>query len=641
MEKLLKNIEFEDKSLNVKDDIKQLTSPIILRVKGQCRLSDQRSIEDGSIIVIHGRKNVGILKGKDTNGRDINLFTTCPHTVQLALPDNERKVFKSLEQLCLEEPRPKFVEIVFDDENEVNESVRNGDRLKVLLVEKGGKGPLFMHFRNEKGKHVRLPVDIKASFTACPPDGKEYFISEIANINKAPLALFVQFIQRKSDKNDVFNSLGIVEIIEQTSTDLIFMTVKDNGKLYCCICATPEGLVGQRAKVEKTDDHENLLFKISELAPIERFDSIHGEINPLAAEGTLIIQAEKIFSKKKFKDKGKRIQSLAVEGDEDSSDRKRNSFMALFKDEKKKDPENIDKKDKKNKKKNKKNKEEEQHDSVSREESEAEVTNETTLTENSNNEALTVLKREESGDNTEAINIAHEEAKKDATVSQESTNEVKKKKKTADDKKKWKFDFKSKFTGNEKKEKKKKGQHGKANSLDNQRNSAQAKTESISEPCSPGSDIGNDEYEIPDELKAIAAQNKCSEEAHKEKGKSTTLISRTWKKMKKRRRALSASNMQRSYSDATQKKTGDAGDCDDEDSPPPVMDPDYPEEIYEQIPGEFMSQDIYEEAVRAYGAYETAVVPAETSDSGFDELDKKQLDTLREFTVPPPLPGNI
>ena len=639
MEKLLKNIAFEEQCINVKDDIKQSNVPVVLRVKGQCLLSDRWTLADGNTIVIHGRRNIGILNGKDSNGRSITLFTTCPYTVQLALPESERKTFTSLRELCVQEYRPKFVEIDLDNDNEVNESVKNGDRLKVLLVEKGPQGPLFMHFRNEKGKHIRLPVDIKASFTACPPDGKEYFISEIANINKAPLALFIKFIHRKSDKSGIFNSLGTIEITGQSSVEVIYMTVKDNGKIHCCVCPIPEDLCGQIGKgsIDKPDEYETLQNKISELAPVEKFESLHGGYNPLESEGLSILPADKIFLKKKSKEKAKRIESLIVENEEQSSEKKRNSFVALFKDERRKESDGANKKDK-NKKKIRKSKEE-QMESGSREENGTDLVCENVVTENHRpkQESSIALDMEEAESSMRAVGIDEKESKADILLSKEHKTEEKKKKKTAEDKKKWKFDLKSKLTGNDKKEKKKK--IGKGNSLDNQHCEMQVTVDSSSEPCSPGSDVCNDEYEIPDEIEAIAAQNKCPDAAaHKDKGKSSTLISRTWKKMKKRRRALSTSNMQRSHTDTDTAKAETDGYNDE--SPPAIMDPDYPDEIYEQIPGEFVSQDIYEEAVRTFGAYESSVAQtAEASDSGFDEVDKKQLDTLRGFTVPPPLPG--
>jgi len=640
MEKLLKNAEFGDHCINVKEDLKQCDTPVILRVKGRCLLSEQRALADGNIIVIHGRKNVGILKGKDSNGRDITLSTTCPHTVQLALPEEERKSFSSLTDLCLQDNRPKFVEIAFDDGNEVNESVKNGDRLKVLLVEKGPNGPLFMHFRNERGKHIRLPVDIKASFTACPPDGKEYFISEIANINKAPLALFIAFNQKKSDKSSIFNSLGIIEIVGQSSVDLIFMTVKDNSKLHCYACPVPSDLCGQivTGAIEKSDEYEHVRSKITELAPVENFENLHGSYNPLESEGHIVLPTDKVLLKKALKEKAKRIQSLAVESEEEHSEKKRNSLVAFFKDEKRKEPESAAKKDK-DKKKNKKNKEDHEIH-INKEESKVELVDEKMSTENETPKEE-VSFTEGVNDKMQAVGVQENQLNSEGLFSKEHKSEEKKKKKTADDKKKWKFDLKSKFAGNEKKEKKKKGQLGKENSLESQQSHLQGHAESISEPCSPGSDTANDDYEIPDELNVIGTQYKDDEaSAHKDKSKSSTLISRTWKKMKKRRRALSTSNMQRSHADGgTPKNEKQDGN---DDAPPPVMDVDYPDELYEQIPGEFMSQDIYEEAVRSFGAYETAVPHSntETADSGFDELDRKQLNTLREFKVPPPLPGN-
>ena len=641
MEKLLKNAEFGDHCINVKEDLKQSDTPVILRVKGRCLLSQQRDLADGNVIVIHGRKNVGILKGKDSSGRDITLSTTCPHTVQLALPEDERKSFSSLTDLCLQDNRPKFVEIAFDDGNEVNESVKNGDRLKVLLVEQGPKGPLIMHFRNERGKHIRLPLDIKASFTACPPDGKEYFISEIANINKAPLALYITFNKKISDKSSIFNSLGIIEIVGQSSIDMIFMTVKDNSKLHCYACPVPSDLCGQTVvgAIEKSDEYEYLKSKITELAPVENFESLHGNYNPLESESHIVLPTDKVLLKKALKEKAKRIHSLALESEEEHSEKKRNSLVALFKDEKRKESESATKKDK-NKKKNKKNKEDHEIP-VNKEESKAEFVDAKMPSQNGSPKEEASF-TESVHDNMQAVSVQETESNCEGILSKEHKSEEKKKKKTADDKKKWKFDLKSKFAGNEKKEKKKKGQLGKEDSLESQQTHLRGHAESISEPCSPGSDTTNDDYEIPNEMNAIGAQNKDNEASpHKDKGKSSTLISRTWKKMKKRRRALSASNMQRSHADGGTPK--DEKQDDNDDTPPPVMDVDYPDELYEQIPGEFMSQDIYEEAVRSFGAYETAVAHSNTeaADSGFDELDRKQLNTLRECKVPPPLPGMI
>lgn len=640
MEKLLKHIEFDDQIVNADEGIRQYSTPIILRVKGQCLLSDQHTLSDGSIIVIHGRKCVGVLKGKDSSGKDLNLFTTCPQTVQFALPENERKIFNSLEQLCLQESRPKFVEIKFGDENHAHESVKDGSRLKVLLVERGAKGPLFMHFRNEKGKHVRLPIDIKASFTACPPDGKEYSIREVANISKGSPALHVQFVQKNSAGSSSFNSFGVIEILTQSSVDLMFLTVQENGKLQCLICPTSEDLVGQIAKgaFDKTEEYEDLKLKISELAPVERFEILHGERNIEDSNFVLCLQTDKVYVKNKAKEKEKRARGLTIGNEEDSSEKKRNSFLALFKDVKRKEQESVQKKEKKNKKKHEKGRSQEETESLDKDHSDIEIPCEkpSNVIETSDKKGDLVVPAEEADVEPEIIAAQGEEL--NANLKEEAVGEGKSKGKSVEEKKKWKFDLKAKLKGNEKKEKKKKGHK------DEECIAVQQEALKIaSEPCNPNSDSGIDGYEIPNIPTAIAKQNKQTESPHKEKGKPKTLISRTWKRMKKKQRGSPKFDMQRSYSDAAElTRNRDCTDSYGDDSPPPLLDPDYPEEIYEQIPGEFMSQDIYEEAVRAYGSYEPGLnAQAETCDSGFDEFDKKQIDTLREFTVPPPLPGKI
>eukprot|EP00795_Rhopilema_esculentum_P005093 gene5093-210_t len=580
-------------------------------------------------------KIVGVLKGKDSNGRNVSLLTTCPHIVQLALPEEERKCFNSLKELCEQESRPKFVEIKLEKETE---SVQNGDRLKVLLVERGSKGPLFMHFRNEKGKHVRLPVEIEATFTACPPDGKEYFISEIANINKAPLALFIQFVQTPDHGNDMFHSLGIIEITEQTTVDMLFMTLRDGGNFYCCVCVTPEDLTGFVPRGYKEDEYDNFRKTIKEFVDLEKIETVHGNSNPQESDYFFLLLFDKVFGKRKLKDKGKRVQSLALDVDEDK-EKKRSSFLAIFKDEKSKENSDNEKKEKKEKKKNKKEKGKEAVVDK-KEEQESEVKGSATAdNENSSCKDETSIASENDAESTE-MKIKVDSTAADTRLKEE--NEApdlpvemspKLKKKAKEEKKKWRFDFKSKISGNDKKEKKNK----KENSLDRNLKQQTSSDKSKSEPCSPNEEFGDDDYELAAELETIAAQNLPADENHKGKEKSTTLISRTWKKMKKRRRAFSASNMA-SSADKSADKTGDKGDV-----PPPPMAPDYSDDIYEQIPGEFMSQDIYEEAYRAYGAYEQPVAivsTTDTVDSGFDELDQKALDTLRQSSAPPPLPGN-
>ena len=701
MEKLLKNIEFDDKVIDLKDIVKD-NLPVTIKVKSECLLSDRKSLQEGDIVTIHAKKIVSVLKGRDSQGRDVNLLTTCEHLVQLALPDEERVSFGSLKELCEKESRPKFVEIKLTNAVEV-ESIKDGDRLKVLLVERGANGPLFMHFRNEKGKHVRLPVDIEATFTACPPDGKEYLLSEIANINKAPLALFIQFAQTQA-KN--FESLGIVEIVEQKTIELLYLTLKDSGKLQCCVCLCPENLATHvpRGFSDKTEEYENVRQSILDLVDVEKFDDLSGNNDPLQSDPFVLVQHDKVFPKKKSKDKADRAKGLTVENDENLSDKekKRNSVLAFFKDDKNKesDEEKREKKGKKNKgkekmkiekgaslekgkkqdddksesskedvskaeqqeekstkgkkeKKKKQSKVESEHGNIERDLKKVDGKNDggskEHISEKDKQDASQPPSIQVVTDNTEGETNNAPQADFVHVIELSQLSPALRKKRAKEEKKKWKL------FANEKKEKKKKGENGKGDSID--RNlSAQISRDSSSGASAPNSPNGDpcmdDDYELPTEIQNIAAQNMPPEDLHGDKAKSSTIISRTWKKMKKKRaRAMSAGQMKRSHSDGAEKKdrgkSVNSPDFEyDDEHPPPLLDADYPDnmdDIYEQIPGEFLSQDIYEEAVRAYGVYETAVTPntTETGDSGFDELDQKALENLREAAIPPPLPGKF
>merc|ERR1711962_437141 len=112
----------------------KLTSKI--QAAGDCH-----NLESDQVLVIHEKKTIRTIVAEDGKNQDIRLSVDCPYRVKLQL-ENE-KTFETMLDVANKEPLPKFLEVTKISSTSV---VQVGDRLKVVIVEKGATGPSFIHF---------------------------------------------------------------------------------------------------------------------------------------------------------------------------------------------------------------------------------------------------------------------------------------------------------------------------------------------------------------------------------------------------------------------------------------------------------------------------------------------------------------
>ena len=667
MEKLLKNTSWSSEVYSLRDIFNDFSFPAVLKLKTDLEITSTKTLHAGDVITVHGRKTIGVLKGSDSQHREVSLPTTCTYQVKFALPDDGR-VYRSVKELCLAgQTMPKFVEVQVDA-NTQSDLIQNGDRLKVLLVEKGANGPLFMHFRNERGKHVRLSVDIEAIFTPCPPDNKLYFLSEIAT---KKLPVYVQF----PAGNPVLNeSTGVIEIKEGFSIDLVLSTTTESKNLYAFMFQTKNEATFEIAQglIDKTEDYEKLCDNIKEIVDKETFNDYLSKVKPFEWTPNVYLLFEKLSGEKP----AKQVKGKGKENEKKKKDKgKRESTVG-----KRASTVHVDSSPSTNADKQKK--------------------------EDKENDKPEIQVDQSNESKTDHLEIENQE------TPPVSPTTGKRKKKGKDEKKKWNIDIKGKLDtiGKRMKKKSREGANVQVDIeiepnplLVSQSSSDSAagfpSPENSPLPPTPDQDTyeapeppvfqptassnyeepsvsspvsltnnntkASSNYEeptIPSHVSSANTNTKPKSEYEEpmepvptdNKSKSGTLFSRAKKqmeKMKPRKRAISVSHERRPRSRSKNKNASKRESCDvyetamDDSFVPPPVAPDYArgdEDLYEEIPaGNYLSKDIYEGAIREsfFTDPKSVSQEMENGDSGFDEIDQKMIENLRAQS-PPPLPGN-
>eukprot|EP00794_Sanderia_malayensis_P012696 gene12696-13998_t len=217
-------IVWSDESYSLKKLIKEFSLPQLVMVDEGYMLDETESLSSGQLITVQGHESITQFKGTDSEGKVIILPVKCPFKVKL-VAEEEGKLFKGLKDLCNSLGRPKYVEVRGSRIKRDLGLVKNGDRLKILLTERGPDGPNYLHVRNQRGKHLRLPVDFNCDFRACAEDGNEHLLFDLISKD---LPLFIKFI----DSRNIGESIGIIKLNECIRDTLVFASTKHQGRLF-------------------------------------------------------------------------------------------------------------------------------------------------------------------------------------------------------------------------------------------------------------------------------------------------------------------------------------------------------------------------------------------------------------------------
>ena len=222
--------EWSDTCYSLKDLVKNFTLPQLVMVDEGYMLNENESLATGQLITIQSHENVTHFKGLDSEGKSVSLPTKCPFKIKV-IAEDEGRIYRGLRELCAAVPRPKYVEVKPKSKKD-HEFVKNGDRLKILLTERGPAGPSYLHFRDQRGKHLRLSIDFTGEFRACAEDDDEHVLSDLVG---RELPLYVKFVN--NHKTSIGDSIGVIELKECLRETVVFSSTRSGDRI--CVTALP------------------------------------------------------------------------------------------------------------------------------------------------------------------------------------------------------------------------------------------------------------------------------------------------------------------------------------------------------------------------------------------------------------------
>lgn len=558
----------------------KLSSPI-------CDVNTSESVEKDQIIVIHSKQIFHNVEGLDSSGKTIKIPTACPHQIRRRVAPGNEVVYESIKDLAKAEPLPRFVEV---RNAEGIDNVSNGDRLKVVIVEKTGGVPGIIHFRNSSGKHVKISVEENISFQSSVSDGSNQFVAKLAEKSKE-FPINASF-QKNKDTPKGFLDLGVFTINKCSSETVVIASAKKSDTEYAITFPIESDFkfqVNSKLKMAKDEDYRQLCSNSSEI-------NSNDIVNFLAHSSPSDTVIRYVLKYKKLQ----KILNFDYTDDvsvENSPKHKIKSFIKKSKKEK----ENI--------------KEESKGSPIIEKKTFPKITKqESSESEEPNNEEEGPLPLNTLAVDTEQQEILKKEMKERERLAKLEKEQLKSEKKKEKRLKKEK----------EKEEKRKK----------------KASTSSL--PSSPIEIQSEDLYVMPHDMNSVANQSTESLDDNQ-----SQLAIYLMSKVKKVRDCTTSLGFKHKS-----KKRGKICKDDIEVMTQETLVPLQDQSIYAGLVDDTFSESLYE-ALPCEMAYESLdlvaqaqrtlapVIPTENSgDSGFDEIDQARIQAWRESMSPPPLPGN-
>ena len=292
------------------DDI--LTNPKVQLPQVIKLASDLKSInsddilKENQLIIIHEQKTVAKLEGLDGNEIPIRLPVSCPFRVRLRLAEGKEKTFDTILDLTKADPLPKLVEVT-----KVTglESVSVGDRLKVVIVEKIGSIPAFIHLRSSTGKHVKIAVDQDVAFKLAVNDASEQLLSNLAEKSRE-LPLVAEFVKNEETPK-THTDLRTITITKGFTEKLIIASAKKENVEYAVVFplnSTITFQVNSKLKLAKDEQYRELCSSASDI-DVSKVSQYLDVVNPSDEITRYVI---------KYKNLLKLINCDSVDSDSDS-----------------------------------------------------------------------------------------------------------------------------------------------------------------------------------------------------------------------------------------------------------------------------------------------------------------------------------
>ena len=243
--------EWGETSYRLDEILKKFTPPLTVLVDEGYMIDENQSLAAGQVITIQSQESLTQFKGYDEENKRVCIPVNCPFKVRV-VSQMEGRPFNSIRQISEAQPPVQFVRLLSKGQKELI-NVNKGDRLKILLSERDKQGPTFLHFRNQNGKHLRLPVDFNGKFCESGESDEEHFLKDLTY---RQLPFFVKFVVNNK-KSTVSDLVGIIKLTELKNETITFCTAYSNGKRF--IAAFPVSFdIKVRPRKSSNFDHKKV-----------------------------------------------------------------------------------------------------------------------------------------------------------------------------------------------------------------------------------------------------------------------------------------------------------------------------------------------------------------------------------------------
>ena len=250
------------------------------------------SLPAGQLVLVQEKRTVTKLIATDENGNDLCLPTQCPYNVKLKLAPGNEKYFDSILDVAKADPLPKFVEVTHVTGLE---TVSVGDRLKVVIVEKSGSAPSFIHFRSSSGKHIKIDVNQNISFRLAVNDTSDKLLSDLA-AKSLELPLIIEF-EHNSDVPRTHTDLGIINITKGFTENIVLASAEVNSVEYVFVFplnAQFKFQVNSKLKLAKDEHYRELCMSFSNIDTAEVMNFLN-ILDPRVKESIHIVEYNKLL----------------------------------------------------------------------------------------------------------------------------------------------------------------------------------------------------------------------------------------------------------------------------------------------------------------------------------------------------------
>ena len=292
--KKMDNLEWFPCSETLDDILKnpKVQLPQLIKLSQDLKLNsdEEQSLKD-CVIVIHSKINFKYLLAENDKGNELRLPINSPFRIKQRLAPGKEKTFNTILDLAKSDPLPKFVEVT--NAGGENTSVQKGERFKVVIVEKSGSNPSFIHFRRASGKHIKLSVDLTISFTLVANVASEQSLSVLADKSKE-LPIMAEFVN-EDNLPPTYKKLGPIKISKVCSEEMIISSLIKNTDdqhvlLFPLLDTNMEFKVNSKMKLEKDETIRELCCKFSSKIDLDKIIQYFDILNPNGSIKNCLIQ---------------------------------------------------------------------------------------------------------------------------------------------------------------------------------------------------------------------------------------------------------------------------------------------------------------------------------------------------------------